>query len=148
MEQLKRSDVFPNREAIEPFTTMLEKHFDDGSISTRQSAFWTTYATFHELPTVDPQLYEQLLQSSLIIFKGDLNYRKLTCDGLWPYTTTFAEALGPLAEELKILALRTNKADVCVGLHQEQLDKLDKEVPGSAWVRNGKYAVISFSMGE
>ncbi|KAI4749836.1 hypothetical protein E4T52_17346 [Aureobasidium sp. EXF-3400] len=81
---------------------------------------------------------------------GDLNYRKLTRDGLWPHETSFAEAIGPLGKGsgLEILALRTNKADVCVGLESKELiARLEQEAPDSAWVRNGKYAVISFSDG-
>jgi hypothetical protein len=49
---------------------------------------------------------------------------------------------------VKTVSLRTNKADVCVGLASDSLvESLDREAPDAAWVRSGKYAVISFCKG-
>jgi hypothetical protein len=88
----------------------------------------------------------------LVVFKGDLNYRKLTSDGMWPRTASFREALGRLGEVngkegIRVLALRTCKADVCVGLEASLAERLDKEQKG-IWTRNGKYAVISYWNGK
>jgi hypothetical protein len=38
--------------------------------------FWTTQYSYQYLPEQAPELLEQLKGSSLVIFKGDLNYRK------------------------------------------------------------------------
>ncbi|CCA76757.1 hypothetical protein PIIN_10745 [Serendipita indica DSM 11827] len=89
-----------------------------------------------------PNLLAKLSKSSLVIFKGDLNYRKLTGDVKWPVNTTFSEALGPLRGSFPILSLRTNKADVAVGIAEKIARELDKE--GIAWRTSGKYALISF----
>lgn len=44
--------------------------------------------------------------------------------------------LGPLAGDFPILSLRTNKADVAVGIPQDVADKLDQA--GEKWRVNGK----------
>jgi damage-control phosphatase, subfamily III len=91
-----------------------------------------------------PELCSELSDSCLLIFKGDLHYRKLASDASWPPTTSFADALlgfGPAP----LVSLRTLKADVIAGLAQgqaERLDAIDKR-----WQVNGRWAVLQFSAG-
>ena len=150
VENLASYAVFPNRKDIDALLCRLRNQFESGAIRLRKDEFWTTSLTFQQMPQMAHALLKELQTSTLVIFKGDLNYRKLTADGLWPHTTPFKEALGPMGAQsgLKVLALRTNKADVCVGVeHPEKVRELESAAPGGAWVRNGKYAVISFSDG-
>ncbi|KAK4687596.1 damage-control phosphatase, subfamily III, partial [Tremellales sp. Uapishka_1] len=151
LDDLERSDIFPGRTSLDPVGRLLRSHFSKGEISVMDHPFWTTASPFQSLPTEAPDLYANLCQSDLVVFKGDLNYRKLTNDGRWPYTTPFTTALGSIGAHsgLRILALRTNKSDVCVGLlSEDQVKQLDEEAPNQAWVRNGKYAVVSYSDGQ
>lgn len=114
-----------------------------GHLSASYSAFWTSQHSFGRLRPAAPELYSQLAAADLVIFKGDLNYRKLVYDGCWPKATPFSKAIGPLAKQgtgLRCLALRTAKADVCVGLPEGMEDKLEKD-----WAWTGKYGVISYS---
>ncbi|KAJ5665174.1 uncharacterized protein N7477_007622 [Penicillium maclennaniae] len=150
-KHLESSDCFPDRQYLDKLTPRLRKLFNSAAIMTTSDPFWTTPFSFHEMPSKAAALFGELQKSYLVIFKGDLNYRKLTRDGLWPHTTTFEEALGPLGKQsgIKILALRTNKSDVCVGVPtQREVDALNEEAPGGAWIQNGKYAVVSFNEGK
>ncbi|CAL1697864.1 unnamed protein product [Somion occarium] len=104
--------------------------------------FWTSSRPYWDLKEKAPLVFNGLSKSGLVIFKGDLNYRKLTGDIKWPVSTPFETAIGPLAGSFPILSLRTNKADVVVGISQEIADKLD--VAGEKWRVNGKYALVSF----
>ncbi|KDN50871.1 DUF89-domain-containing protein [Tilletiaria anomala UBC 951] len=123
----------------------VETSLEDSSKEVVQhaSGFWTMPFSFADLPAKDPELLKELQKSDLVIFKGDLNYRKLTSDGNWPTTTTFEAALGPLAGKLNILALRTCKADVCVGLREGLQQEMDAK--DARWRVNGKWAVVQFS---
>lgn len=52
----------------------------EGQLLLRPNLFWTSAHSYWHLPQVEPRLYEDLKDSELVIFKGDLNYRKLTAD--------------------------------------------------------------------
>ena len=57
----------------------------------------------------------------------NLSTPRLTGDIQWPASTAFEKAIGPLAGSFPILSLRTNKADVVVGVDQDVADRLDAE---------------------
>jgi len=52
----------------------------EGQLTLRPNDFWTAGGSYWRLPKAEPDLYSDLMESELVIFKGDLNYRKLTAD--------------------------------------------------------------------
>ncbi|KAJ7073264.1 DUF89 domain-containing protein [Mycena belliarum] len=116
-----------------------------GSAESEVAEFWTGWAPYWDMRGRARGLWGELRGSGLVIFKGDLNYRKLTGDVQWPAWTPFATALGPLAGSFPLLSLRTNKADVVVGVEREVAERLDKS--GEKWRVDGRYALISFLAG-
>ncbi|CAZ82942.1 unnamed protein product [Tuber melanosporum] len=135
------------------FSEWSELH-TNGKFLLRPNRFWTTAASYWRLPSAAPRLFEDLKQSELVIFKGDLNYRKLTADAAWDPTTDFSEAigeLGKLGSGVRVLALRTCKADVVVGLSEGKdlaLRSGDPEEGKRKWAWSGKWAVIQFWDGK
>ncbi|KDN46756.1 hypothetical protein RSAG8_04136, partial [Rhizoctonia solani AG-8 WAC10335] len=110
-------------------------------------AFWVAPGGYWEIaPGRDGEVVGKVLDGSgLVIFKGDLNYRKLTGDIKWPNNVPWEEAIGPLAGRFPLLSLRTCKADVVVGLDPGVVEKLDADPKEKGWRAGGKYGLISFS---
>ncbi|HEX2619481.1 MAG TPA: ARMT1-like domain-containing protein, partial [Phototrophicaceae bacterium] len=102
--------------------------------------FWNSSHFMWEIAP-ETTLANMLVQSSLVIFKGDANYRRLVDDALWETTTPFAQAVhycpAPFA------ALRTMKSDTVVGLPDGLAQTLDTVDP--QWRSNGKRGVIQFA---
>ncbi|KIM37931.1 hypothetical protein M413DRAFT_448192 [Hebeloma cylindrosporum] len=113
-----------------------------GNEASKPADFWTSSKPYWNMETEAPGAFETLRTSGLVIFKGDLNYRKLTGDVRWPAWTSFEEAIGPLAGKFPLLSLRTNKADVVVGVDKDVAEKLDAS--GEKWRVEGRYALVSF----
>ncbi|KAH6622019.1 hypothetical protein C7974DRAFT_435095 [Boeremia exigua] len=130
--------------------------YAEGQLVLRPNDFWTGAGSYWRLPGTAPELHEDLQSSELVIFKGDLNYRKLTADAAWPATTPFTQAIGPMGpgSGVRVLALRTCKADVVVGLPEGRDEEL-LQIPGGStdaggrkWAWSGKWAVVQFSDGK
>lgn len=89
-----------------------------------------------------PALYGKLSEAKLIVFKGDLNYRKLMADINWEYTKTLDTVLSTLGfRPTNLVTLRTLKADVCIGLAPGRAEELRQK--DENWMITGKYGVIN-----
>ncbi|MET8244011.1 damage-control phosphatase ARMT1 family protein [Streptomyces sp. NPDC005202] len=83
----------------------------DGRLTVRAHPFSCAPLPYAAMPA---DLRGEFAAATLTVLKGDLNYRRLVGDRLWPPTTPFADVTasfpGPVA------ALRTLKSDVITGL--------------------------------
>ena len=116
-----------------------KEHLTSGVWVLTDHAFWTTPYEFAAMKTVAADLYAQLQESSLVFFKGDLNYRKLVADRNWLYATPFTESLGGFYPTA-ICALRTLKADLVAGVNEEQVMVAKEKT--TEWMINGQNAVV------
>lgn len=107
----------------------------DGTVHVRTHAFWCAPLPFHHMPA---DLGKELSDATLTILKGDLNYRKLVDDRTWPATTPFAELTGYFPSPL--VALRTLKSDVAVGIDGTKVENLN--ATGASWRTDGTHALI------
>ncbi|MFC8240251.1 damage-control phosphatase ARMT1 family protein [Streptomyces chartreusis] len=108
----------------------------DGRLTVRAHPFSGGPLPYAEMPG---DLREELGAATLTVLKGDLNYRRLVGDRLWPPTTPFADVTayfpGPVA------ALRTLKSDVITGLSARTEAAL-VAAEGQKWRTGGTHALI------
>ncbi|MBZ4319178.1 protein-glutamate O-methyltransferase family protein [Streptomyces huiliensis] len=101
----------------------------------------TTHA-FHCSPlgfdSMPADLRAALAPAALWVVKGDLNYRRLVGDRAWPADLPFADAVAGVPGSL--VALRTLKSEVAVGLPKETVDRLDAARP--TWRTDGSQALV------
>jgi uncharacterized protein with ATP-grasp and redox domains len=96
------------------------------------------YATslFHfQMPE---DLRTELASMDLVILKGDVNYRRLVGDVHWPPIKSFEEATAYFPAPL--VALRTMKAELIVGLDEGEAKRLWQDDP--EWMVNGRRGLI------
>lgn len=166
-----------HREALDFISDKLNIYYDGnnrevsvGKIEIRTSPFWTTQYGFNDELRENgagggDEVWKLLKQtSSLVVFKGDLNHRKLLGDLEWERTTPFEKAVGSSLNKggLRLVTFRTIKADVVVGLptgkekelNEEWKKKKKSESNGKTkddeylergWAYSGKWAVIEYS---
>ncbi|KAH7931630.1 hypothetical protein HPB52_025529 [Rhipicephalus sanguineus] len=101
--------------------------------------FWTQSFDYAEMATRRPDLYKLLQSADLLLFKGDLNYRKLVGDLSWNPTVPFKQALRGF-EPTFVCALRTLKADTVAGIDPAILDEVAQRSPD--WMVTGEYAPL------
>ena len=97
--------------------------------------FSATSLFYYQLPD---DLLAELAGMELVIFKGDVNYRRLLGDAHWPPTAPFADAVSYFPAPL--VALRTLKGEIITGLAPGQAERLAVDDP--AWLVNGRRGVI------
>ncbi len=116
----------------------IRRYIHEGRLRIVPDFFWNTDGRMWELP---PRLQQAFHNAQLVISKGDVNYRRITNDALWPEETEISAPLGDFPAPL--LALRTVKSDTVMGVAAETVNRLDREEDG--WRTAGTYGVAQFA---
>jgi hypothetical protein len=98
----------------------LRDAFDLGRFRVLPDFYWNGPRFLWDRP---PRIAAEIDAATMVIFKGDANYRRVIGDALWPGETTVAEATSYFPAPL--LLLRTMKSDALVGVPAELTQRLD-----------------------
>ena len=97
-------------------------------------------------------MYAELSEHcSLLLTKGDLNYRKLMGDLNWPFDTPFAHAIRHFKPTPAICSVRTIKCDLivnldtCVETNQAYANIRREFADSTKWMTSGDYALVQFA---
>ena len=120
------------------FAARIERLLTAGSLEVCSHQFWTSPRLFWDMPL---SLARDLANASLVIVKGDANYRRLVGDRQWDATTPLEEVVTPWFPA-PLVALRTLKAEIAVGLRSGQAE--EAAALDAAWWTSGKYGSIQF----
>lgn len=148
LEDTSTSSTPSDNDALSNLVKTWRAYLARGDWVLKSNDFWTSWWAYYHMPEVATALFSELLSSSLVFFKGDLNYRKLLYDCRWPSATPFRDVIGQVwASNVPLVALRTNKSDPCVGLAQGKEAELIANGHVD-WRWSGKFAVIHFCEPE
>jgi hypothetical protein len=116
----------------------LAGHFEEGRLTLAPDPFWSSPRFLWRAPA---HLRDALASASVVLVKGDANYRRIVGDALWPPATPFRKACGYLGAP--VVCLRTMKSDPVLGLPPGLGETLDAAEP--TWRIDGRRGVIQAS---
>uniref|UniRef100_A0A6P4EVA7 Sugar phosphate phosphatase n=1 Tax=Drosophila rhopaloa TaxID=1041015 RepID=A0A6P4EVA7_DRORH len=108
-----------------------------------KSYFWTSGYDCSQMKRMQPCLYVYISEAALVIFKGDLNYRKLLGDINYNSTDKFSDCLRGF-QPTSVCALRAIKSDIYCGLPVCTVEWLTEDNP--EWMISGEKAVIQVAI--
>ncbi|MFF5188332.1 damage-control phosphatase ARMT1 family protein [Streptomyces sp. NPDC000345] len=134
VDALRKLTAAPGEAAV--YGRALWAAMADGTLTVRAHPFAAAPLPYEDMPA---DLRAEFAAATLTVVKGDLNYRRLVGDRLWPPTTPFADVTayfpGPVA------ALRTLKSDVITGL-TAQTESALVAAEEQRWRTGGTHALI------
>ncbi len=123
--------------AVQSFCSEVGVAIEDGSITLAPDPYWCETRFLTDAPE---HISRSLDDSSMVIIKGDFNYRRGMRDTIWPYGTDAPTAMGITRNLSPHLFLRTMKSDCLAGTDTEKTGTLDINEPG--WRTAGRHGVI------
>lgn len=121
--------------AAQALANAVQMKWDAGQLQISTHWFYASSLFYYQLPL---DLLAAFANATLVIVKGDANYRRLLGDVHWPTTTPFAQILRYFPAP--VVALRTFKAELAVGLVPGQAELIAQQDP--EWLVNGRRGVI------
>jgi uncharacterized protein with ATP-grasp and redox domains len=112
----------------------LRSAFDDGRLALAPDPFWSGPRFLWQAPG---HLRHTLSRATVVVLKGDANYRRVVGDALWKPEAPFAAAAS--ASGFPMLCLRTMKSDAVLGLPAGLAGALDASDP--RWRIDGRRGV-------
>jgi hypothetical protein len=109
----------------------IDDRFDDERLRVAPDPFWSGPRFLWQMPA---HLAEAFASATMVVLKGDANYRRLVGDALWPPDAPFASACDYFPAPL--LCLRTMKSDAVLGLPRGLAERLD--ATAAEWRVDGK----------
>jgi hypothetical protein len=118
----------------------LTEHLRLGKL--RPKTHWFFHSPLHYSDCPD-DLREELNSFDVLIFKGDLHYRRLVSDRVTPADTSLRDLIPRFRPHLVLL--RTLKSDICAGLPAATVASMRDSDP--SWKYSGRYGVIHYLPG-
>ena len=140
LNRMLGADDFPHS-ALQMLGKIWSQNLTSGVWQLKHDKFFTLPHDFTHMQRISPDLHEHLSKSRLIVFKGDLNYRKLLGDRKWPHDTPFRKAMCGFLPA-SVLALRTLKSDCLAGVEQARADAAAQT--RDDWMICNTFGVIMF----
>lgn len=131
IQQLQKRELSSAKQLGNSF----QEHIIKGRWRIIEEQFLNSPLAFWDMPK---HLADSL--GSLVIMKGDANYRRLLGDLHWDYCARFEEVVGYFPRA--VLCIRTLKSEVALGMKKEKIEELEKK--DKNWLVNGKYGMIQF----
>ncbi|NME68755.1 protein-glutamate O-methyltransferase family protein [Flammeovirga aprica JL-4] len=121
------------QEGLKDFVEEIEALIQNNQLTLKSHEYWSSSNDYKNIPS---QLNQTLSQSDLLIFKGDLNYRKLVGDYDYDCTIKTNTLVDYLPTDC--LMLRVLKSEVMVGLEASQIPSESDH----SWKYNGEYSLM------
>ncbi|WP_159438763.1 ARMT1-like domain-containing protein [Alkalispirochaeta americana] len=127
------------REEVRSRASAFGAALKEGAIRLAPDDFWCQPLFLADAP---PRITRALDRAGMVIFKGDLNYRRAMHDTIWPPGTPLAEAIR-CRHEAPWLFLRTIKSDCLAGVSRERCQALQAEDP--SWRTSGTRGLLQLA---
>ena len=115
------------------FADTINQYIQSGRLLLCDDTFWNDTDDFRDMP---PHIRIGIDESDLVIFKGDLNYRKLVEDRHWDFSAKTADLAGYM--NTNCLIIRVLKSELITGLDANEIPDLSDKT----WMYNGEYGLI------